>query len=345
MPNKNASDMSPLSINPPEAGSLVALADDLYWMRFTLPFRLNHINLYAFDTKDGWLLLDCGINSEAIADQWTIMLEGPLAGRPICGIIVSHYHADHVGYAGNLAKITSAPVYMGAVEHEQASWGLAQSDEQAGGLLAKTYAQFGLSDEVVNRIRQEGNYYRKLAGDLPDVTIIDAGHQFETKSGCWLARFDTGHSPGHMSLSNFDRKLHICVDFLLPRISPNISVSLRSIEVDMLGHYYKYLDQMLSLDNEWLIIPGHDWPYFGGGIRAAELIEHHNSRLQLLRDEASKAGSLSTADAMRALFAFDLTDHELYFASCEARAHLNHLVTRDEMRIEQVAGIDYFYNN
>ena len=177
--------MSPLSINPPEAGSLVGLADDLYWMRFTLPFRLNHINLYAFDTKDGWLLLDCGINSEAIANQWAVMLEGPLAGQPICGIIVSHYHADHVGYAGNLAKITSAPVYMGAVEHEQASWGLAQLDEHAGGLLAKTYAQFGLSDEVVNRVRQEGNYYRKLAGDLPDVTIIDAGHQFKTKSGCW----------------------------------------------------------------------------------------------------------------------------------------------------------------
>ncbi len=337
--------MSPLSINPPEAGSLVALADDLYWMRFTLPFRLNHINLYAFDTRDGWLLLDCGINSEAIANQWAMMLEGPLAGQPICGIVVSHYHADHVGYAGNLAKITGAPVYMGAVEHEQASWGLAQSDEHAGGLLAKTYAQFGLSDEVVNRVRQEGNYYRKLAGDLPDVTIIDAGHQFETKSGCWSTRFDTGHSPGHMSLSNFDRKLHICVDFLLPRISPNISVSLRSIEVDMLGHYYEYLGQMLSLDNEWLIIPGHDWPYFGGGIRAAELIEHHNSRLQLLQDAASKAGPLSTADAMRALFAFDLTDHELYFASCEARAHLNHLVIRDEMRIEQVAGIDYFHNN
>ena len=104
--------MNPLSINPPGAGSLVALADDLYWMRFTLPFRLNHINLYAFDTKDGWLLLDCGINSEAIANQWAMMLEGPLAGQPICGIIVSHYHADHVGYAGNLAKITSAPCLL-----------------------------------------------------------------------------------------------------------------------------------------------------------------------------------------------------------------------------------------
>ena len=53
--------MPPLAIDPPKTGEMVALADDLYWMRFTLPFRLNHINLYAFDTKDGCLLLDCGI--------------------------------------------------------------------------------------------------------------------------------------------------------------------------------------------------------------------------------------------------------------------------------------------
>ena len=74
--------MTPLAIGPPKAGEMVALAVDLYWMRFTLPFRLNHINLYAFDTKDGWLLLDCGIQSQAIADQWQVMLAGPLAGQP-----------------------------------------------------------------------------------------------------------------------------------------------------------------------------------------------------------------------------------------------------------------------
>ena len=160
--------MSPLSINPPEAGSLVALADDLYWMRFTLPFRLNHINLYAFDTKDGWLLLDCGINSEAIANQWAMMLKGPWRNGYLRHYRISLSRRSR-WLCGQLAKITSAPVYMGAVEHEQAIWGLAQSDEYAGGLLAKTYARFGLSDEVVNRVRQEGNYYRKLAGDLPDV--------------------------------------------------------------------------------------------------------------------------------------------------------------------------------
>ena len=91
-----------LALAPPAAGAMQKLADDLYWIRFTLPFRLNHINLFAFDTDDGWLMLDCGIKGAATVDQWQALLDGPLAGRPVCGIIVSHYHADHVGYAGRL---------------------------------------------------------------------------------------------------------------------------------------------------------------------------------------------------------------------------------------------------
>ena len=219
MPNTPNPSMTPLAIDPPKAGEMVALADDLYWMRFTLPFRLNHINLYAFDTKDGWLLLDCGIQSQAIADQWQVMLAGPLAGQTVIGIIVSHYHADHVGYAGALAAITGAPIYMGAVEHAQASWSLAQSDAAFGNIMGDTYARFGLASDIVERIRSQGNYFRKLSGDLPDVTIIDTDHRFHSKSGVWTPRFDTGHSPGHMSLSDDDRKLHICVVSIAPHLT------------------------------------------------------------------------------------------------------------------------------
>ena len=59
--------MIALELAPPAAGAMQKLADDLYWIRFTLPFRLNHINLFAFDTDDGWLLLDCGIKGDATA--------------------------------------------------------------------------------------------------------------------------------------------------------------------------------------------------------------------------------------------------------------------------------------
>jgi glyoxylase-like metal-dependent hydrolase (beta-lactamase superfamily II) len=333
---------TPLDLDPPGPGEMQRLADDLYWIRFTLPFRLNHINLYAFDTDDGWLILDCGINSADTAAQWAAILEGPLAGQPVCGIIVSHYHADHIGYAGALAALTGAPVHMGAAELEQARWNLDMSDAQSGDAMATAYARFGLADNTVERARAKGNYYRHLSGDLPEtVQLIQPGQMFSTRAGQWQTRFDSGHSPGQMSLFEASRKLHICVDFLLPRISPNVSVPLRNIDADMLGHYMTYLEGLADLESDWLIIPGHDWPYFGGGARARQLIAHHGARLDQLRRAAGEQ-TLSTADAMAVLFTFGLTDHELFFASCEARAHLNYLVARGEFTVCQNGGVDMF---
>ena len=334
--------MTALELAPPAAGAMQKLADDLYWIRFTLPFRLNHINLFAFDTDDGWLVLDCGIKGAATADQWQALLEGPLAGRPVCGIIVSHYHADHVGYAGALAARTGAPVYMGAVEHEQAQWGLGQTDDEYAAMMTAAYQRFGLAESHIAAARDTGNYYRFLVGDLPDVTIVTEKDQFITKAGCWQIRFDAGHSPGHMSLTDSARKLHICVDFLLPRISPNISARLRDLDDDMLADYLQYLDSMMDCPADWLIIPGHDWPYFGGGFRAAQLAAHHAARLdQLFGMIGDKP--VSTNDAMLALFPFDMTGHEIFFASCEARAHLNHLVTTGHLQhADRKNGVDLF---
>ena len=322
--------MTALELAPPATGAIQKLADDLYWIRFTLPFRLNHINLFAFDTDDGWLVLDCGIKGAETADQWQALLEGPLAGRPVCGIIVSHYHADHVGYAGALAARTGAPVYMGAVEHEQAQWGLGQTDDEYAAMMTAAYQRFGLAESHIAAARDTGNYYQFLVGDLPDVTIVTEKDQFITKAGCWQIRFDAGHSPGHMSLTDSARKLHICVDFLLPRISPNISAKLRDLNDDMLADYLCYLDSMTDVPADWLIIPGHDWPYFGGGVRARQLSAHHAARLDQLLDMIGDK-PVSTNDAMLALFPFDMTGHEVFFASCEARAHLNHLLNNGQM--------------
>ena len=334
--------MTSLDVAPPAPGTMQKLADDLYWMRFTLPFRLNHINLFALDTAAGWLLLDCGIKGDATAAQWQVMLDGPLAGKPVAGIIVSHYHADHVGYAGALAALTGAPIYMGAVEYEQACWGLAQSAADYAATICDAYKKFGLAKTHIADAQQAGNYYRFLTGDLPEVTIIDDTHKFETIAGSWTVRFDAGHSPGHMSLTDRSRRLHICVDFLLPRISPNISAKLRNLDSDMLANYMDYLHSMTSCPQDWLIIPGHDWPYYGGAVRARQLLAHHDARLdQLLAAIGDRA--ISTNDAMLALFPFEMTGHEVFFASCEARAHLTHLVSRGQLvKTQNAAGVDMF---
>ena len=69
------------------------------------------------------------------------------------------------------------------------------------------------------------------------------------------------------------------------------------------------------------------------------MIQHHDHRLDQLRAATS---SQTTADAIQTLCPMELTDHEIYFASCEARAHLNHLVTRGEMAREMTGGVARF---
>ena len=49
--------MIPLDIEAAQKGSLRQLADDVFWARFDLPFRLNHINLYILATAEGWVLI------------------------------------------------------------------------------------------------------------------------------------------------------------------------------------------------------------------------------------------------------------------------------------------------
>ena len=51
----------------------------------------------------------------------------------------------------------------------------------------------------------------------------------------------------------------------------------------------------------------------------------------------------NTNDAMMALFPFKMTGHEVFFASCEARAHLNHLVTTGNLQQQNDKnGVDVF---
>ena len=80
----------------------------------------------------------------------------------------------------------------------------------------------------------------------------------------------------------------------------------------------------------------------GGGARARQLSNHHAARLDQLLDMIGDK-PISTNDAMLALFPFDMTGHEVFFASCEARAHLNHLVTTGYLqRQESKNGVDIF---
>ena len=335
--------MQPLDLQTPETGTLCQVADDLYWARFPLPFRLNHINLYMIDTDEGWVLIDAGIHNETTAEIWTQLLDGPLSAKPISKIIITHHHVDHIGYVADLSKRTNAPVFASEDEIIKSTWMMAQEDDEFAALLDATYRAYGLDDEARDQAQNNKGRFRRYVAPLPPLLPIEAGTKITSTHGQFTIRIDKGHSQAQIGLVDEKRGLYIAVDFLLPRISPNIPVDMRDLDEDMLGHYLTYLEEMTDLPDEWQIFPGHDWPFTHGGARASDLIDHHHMRLNALID-AAKNQPISVNDAMGVLFGKNFGAHEMYFAAGEARSHLTHLVAIGNMQRRVIEGIDRFYN-
>ena len=85
---------------PPEHGKAIEVAEGVLWLRFPLPMALDHVNIYALDEGDSWTIIDAGMHSKKTVAIWEQALAGPLGGKPVGRVILTHHHPDHVGMAG-----------------------------------------------------------------------------------------------------------------------------------------------------------------------------------------------------------------------------------------------------
>ena len=112
----NAIDSQGLSFpfpEPPVPGAVIEVAPGVLWARVPLPYRLNHVNIYLIEDGDGWAVIDTGIGDAATKAAWLTLTSGPLAGRRLTRLFVTHYHPDHIGLAGRLYMATEGVVASG----------------------------------------------------------------------------------------------------------------------------------------------------------------------------------------------------------------------------------------
>ena len=98
-----------------------------------------------------------------------------------------------------------------------------------------------------------------------------------------------------------------------------------------LDDYLRSLDKFSSLPRDTLVLPSHGEPFSGLHDRIAEIREHHEMRLALLRN--SERAAKSVWECASILFPRALDGYRALFATWETLAHIRYLEESGQARL------------
>jgi glyoxylase-like metal-dependent hydrolase (beta-lactamase superfamily II) len=315
----------PLGRVAPEAGSVIALADGIGWTRSPVPGSLNHINLWLIEDEGGVALVDSGLDIPPARDAWEALFAGPLLGRNVTRIIVTHFHPDHLGLAGWLAERFGVRLWM-----TRGEWLFARmlTSDIRDAPPAEAYAYWraaGWSEERMAAETPKGwGRFASVVSPVPLSFIrIRDGDVLRIGARDWRVVVGSGHSPEHACLVDDAGKLMIAGDQVLPRITSNVSLSLSEPEADPLGEWLESIAKLRRLPDDLLVLPSHGEPFTGLHARLDYLADGHRGRLDALHEFLAEPKR--AVDCFGILFGRAIGDGSYGLATGEALAHLRRL--------------------
>ena len=328
----------------PAAGGTMEVAPGIRWIRMSLPFQLDHINLWLLDDEidgqRGWTVVDCCISRDEARAQWETIFETQLQGRPILRVIVTHMHPDHIGLAHWLCERWDAPLWISATDYNAARLASQSTTGFGGPASALFFASHGLTDpDSLEKIKARSNYYPSMVPDVPrQFRRMQDGDRIAIGGREWRCISGHGHAPEHIGLFCEDEEAQVLIsgDMLLPRISTNVSVYEVEPESNPLQSFLQSIDKFLPLPQETLVLPSHGKPFRGIHERVRQLHQHHQDRLGEVV-EACATAPRSAADILPVMFKRELDLHQTTFAMGESLAHLHLLWFEGQLRRDRAA--------
>lgn len=311
---------------PPDNDAAIEVAPGVLWLRLPLPMKLDHVNVYALDEGDSWTIIDTGFASKKTKAIWGALMAGPLGGKPISRLIVTHHHPDHIGLAGwfqtehGVELVTTRTAWLTA-----RMLTLDAQDVSSPESLAY-YRKAGMEPALYEKRASERPFnFSDVVAPLPlgftrikqDDTITMGGRVFDVHIG-------NGHAPEHATFWSRDDNLVFAGDQILPSISPNVGVYATEPMADPIGEWLEACERLAPLGrDDHLVLGGHKLPFTGLPTRMRQLIDNHHGALKRLLKYIETPKSAS--ECFPTLFKRKIGEGEYGLALVESVAHLSHL--------------------
>ena len=325
----------------PPPGTLFEVAPGVHWLRMPLPMAgLDHINLWLLEDGDGWVIVDTGLNTEITRAHWQALFDGPMAGRPVRRVIVTHYHPDHLGLAGWLCARWGVPLEIARTEYLMARMLMLDVRDAPPPEAIAFSVRAGWPDDAVDALRaRPWGMFGHLISPLPaGYKRLRHGDVLRIGGRDWRIVTGRGHAPEHSCL--IADGLMISGDQVLPRITSNVSVYPTEPYADPLGDWLDSIEELRALDPDLLVLPAHNWPFTGLHTRLDQLRDDHLGKLDKLRAFCSEPRT--AFDTFATLFRRPIGPESHGIATGEAVAHLHWLEARGQLRRLSDSGVDRF---
>jgi len=319
----------PLEV-PPESGQAIEISEGILWLRFGLPMALDHVNVFALDDGDSWTVIDTGFDNEETRAAWRAALKGPLGGKPVSRLIVTHHHPDHIGLAGWFQSEIGAELVT-----TRTAWLMARMmtlDNQATPPteLLNFWRGAGVDAATLEQRAKERPFnFSDVVGQLPlGYTRVKADDVITIGGREWNVRIGHGHAPEHATFWSTDGEIVLGGDQLLPSISPNLGVYATEPDADPVREWLdscEYISQFAT--PQQLVLPGHKLPFTGLPKRMFQLMDNHHGALERLAEHIEQPKT--AVECFAPLFKRSISEKVFGMALVEAMAHVNHMWKAD----------------
>jgi hydroxyacylglutathione hydrolase len=293
-------------------------------------------NAYLFDGDGPTTLVDTGVATDNTRAQLVEKLgESEVEFADVDQILLTHWHADHVGLAGEIQAESGATVRVHRGDQplvEQTPDAEEANRDRMNDLLT----QWGMPEPAQEQLRAFLDGGEGLGGDPPTVEPFEAGDRFQAGE----ETLEVMHLPGHTEgLCGFVRVDEAGAelfsgDALLPEYTPNVGGADTRVDRPL----EKYLSTLAGIEDRSFAVahPGHRYPIEEPAARAREIIDHHRDRTERV---LGALGEHETADAwtVSAHLFGDLENIHILHGPGEAYAHLEHLREHDIVERENGA--------